>query len=75
MNIKTRLEKLEASTQTNKPLLEMTDAELERFLVKHYDLPNVEALTDEMLWKIIEEGKFTVFSTSHEEALDAMANK
>jgi hypothetical protein len=73
MNIRNRLVKLEAAAGiNNKPLFEMSDSELERFLTEKLGLPKGTPMTDDMLWEIINDGKTVVSRYTHEERLDML---
>ena len=72
MNIRTRLSKLEEAAGPNKPLFEMSDAELERFIGQQLGLPSGAPITNEMLWQIINDKEVRGSRYSHEEALDLM---
>ena len=73
MNIWTRLSKLEAVAGSgNKPLFEMSDAEIERFLRKHLALPDGTPVTDEMLLQVALNDDVVAWRHTHEEALDLM---
>ena len=72
MNIRTRLAKLEARTGVNKPLFDMTNGELERFITRKFGLALGATITDDMLWKIINDGETVISSVTHEEALDIL---
>lgn len=71
MNLKSRLAKLEeAAASFNKPVLEMTSAELEQFLCHYYGLPKGTKITDEMLEDMIKDEKVKLSKYTHEEALE-----
>lgn len=53
MNIRARLSRLEGADGSNKPAVEMTDAELERYIRHSLGLPSGAPITDEMLQSII----------------------
>lgn len=76
MNIRTRLSKLEAAAGIdNKPLFEMSDAEIEQFISGKLGLPKGVPITDEMLWQIINDGEAKASRYTHEEALDILGAK
>jgi hypothetical protein len=73
MSIRNRLSKLEAAAGAgNKPLFEMSDAELEHFLRKHLSLAEGTPITDEMLLQVALGGDVVASKYTHEEALQMM---
>lgn len=73
MSIRTRLSKLEAVINTERPLFEMSDAEIERFLRKHLGLAVDAPISDEMLLQVALSGEVLASKHTHEEALDLMS--
>lgn len=73
MSLRSRLSKLEETAGAmNKPLFEMGDAELERFLRKHLSLPEGAPITDEMLLDVALSGEVLASRYTHEETLELL---
>jgi hypothetical protein len=72
MNLKSRLSKLEESASIlNKPVFEMSDDELERFMCKELGLAPGTPITDDMLLEVAGRGA-KMSRYTHEEALDML---